>query len=856
MKPTEILLSNYEAPFFTIDEVQLSFNLLPNETVVKSRLQLSLNTLLSSSSKPSLVLHGKDMSLLYLAIDGKKLEKHDYRLSSDQLEIPSKLIPSNTFEFECHTEINPEDNTALEGLYLSNGIYCTQCEPEGFRKITYYLDRPDVLAKYTVRIEGKHRYLLSNGNLKSAGTGWAEWEDPWPKPSYLFALVSGNLEVVQDEFVTRSGNRVLLQIYVEPGDQTKCSHAMKSLKRSMAWDEEKYQREYDLNRFMIVAIRDFNMGAMENKGLNIFNSKYILADETMATDTDFETIERIIAHEYFHNWTGNRITCRDWFQLCLKEGLTVYRDQQFSADMQNKDVVRIEDVVLLKNRQFREDAGPLRHAVRPKKYFEINNFYTATVYEKGAELIRMLNLILGEEVYKRAVNLYFDRHDGEAITIEHWIKVFEDTSGKDLKQFSLWYEQSGTPTVISEESFRSNTYTLKLTQSVPVQIDGSEAKPMVIPLKVSFIDKEGKRLTEDNLMILTKKTQNFMFSGFKNEPIPVLLGDFSAPIILKQDRTSVNYLTIIKSESNPFCIWEATQKIFLELLEKIINQEELSIEIPNIFHGLIERNENNPGFLAKLLSLPLEEELTVHMLKKDQFVDPEKIHQALERLDKNIAKLLKEDLSKLYDAIIPEDLSFDELNVGKRYLKNRYLDFITALDQSAEKSQMRFKSAKNMTDILHSLKLLVKTNNSFDALNNFYERFKQSPQLIDKWFSIQAIHTPHDKIFSVIKTLSSHPDFTWKNPNRFRSLIGAFGFNNSRGFHQKDGFGYEIIAKWVKKIDTMNPQMAARLCTAFETIHRLEPKRKNLMKSSLKKIRYSDNISKDTLDITDRLLKL
>ena len=856
MQPQEILLSKYKEPDYTIDKVHLSFKLIPKATVVKSRLRLNLKNRVSSHSKPPLVLHGKGLKLLYLAIDGKELDKHEFKLSIDQLEISNKSIQCDVFELECHTEINPQDNTELEGLYLSNGIYCTQCEPEGFRKITYYLDRPDVLTKYKVRIEGNHDYLLSNGNLKGTGTGWAEWEDPWPKPSYLFALVCGNLKVVEDEFVTMSGNRVLLQIYVEPGDEAKCAHAMKSLKRSMAWDEQQYQREYDLDRFMIVAISDFNMGAMENKGLNIFNSKYVLADEKTATDTDFEMIERIIAHEYFHNWTGNRITCRDWFQLCLKEGLTVFRDQQFSADMQNKEVVRIEDVILLKNRQFREDAGPLRHAVRPSKYIEINNFYTATVYEKGAEIIRMLHSIVGEETYKKAVNLYFDKHDGQASTIEHWIKVFEDSTGRDLKQFSLWYEQSGTPTVISEENFRSGTYTIKLTQEIPCQTDDTEGKPMVIPIKLSFISKEGNSLTDDNLMVLTKKTQNFMFSGFEERPIPVMLGDFSAPIILKQERTSNDYLTIMGSDSNAFCIWEATQKIYLELLETLIKQEQPSIEIPNILHNLIEKNNKNPAFLSKLLTLPSHEELTVHMLKHEQFVDPEKIHLAKEKLDQNIAELLKEDLNDLYDAIISDDSNFDHLNSGKRHLKTRYLEFITALDKTARKSQLCFDTAQNMTEILHSLKLLVKTDNSVHALPSFYESWKHNPLLIDKWFSIQAIHTPANKIFKVIETLSLHPDFGWKNPNRFRSLIGAFALNNSRCFHSKDGNGYKIIASWVKKIDPVNPQVAARLCTAFETINRLEPKRKKLMKSSLKNIRYSDNISKDTMDITTRLLKL
>tara|TARA_B100000902_G_scaffold396690_1_gene458418 strand:+ start:1 stop:1788 length:1788 start_codon:yes stop_codon:yes gene_type:complete len=595
---------------------------------------------------------------------------------------------------------------------------------------------------------------------------------------------------------------------------------------------------------------------MENKGLNIFNSKYILADEKTATDTDFEMIERIIAHEYFHNWTGNRITCRDWFQLCLKEGLTVYRDQQFSSEMQNRDVVRIEDVVLLKNKQFREDSGPLRHPVRPKKYLEINNFYTATVYEKGAEIIRMLYSIVGEKDYKKAINLYFDRHDGEASTIEHWIKTFEDCTGRDLKQFSLWYEQSGTPTIVSEETFRSGTYMLRLTQNIPYQDNKIEAKPMVVPIKVCFIDKKGKRLTEDNLIILTKKTQNFMFSGFENKPIPVMLGDFSAPVILKQDRTLNDLLTIIQSESNAFCVWEATQKLFLELLECLIKRVALTVELEPVLTNLIERYQENPAFLSKLLTLPSDEELTVHILTYQKFVDPEQIYLAREELDRIIASILKEDLYRLYDSIISEDSEFDQLNSGKRRLKNRYLDFITTLDQTASKSQSCFDNSQNMTEILYSLKLLVKSDKAGNALSSFYKNWRRDPLLIDKWFSVQAIYTPSNKIFKIVESLSIHPDFKWKNPNRFRSLIGAFAFNNPRCFHSEDGAGYKIVADWVKKIDPVNPQLAARLCTAFETVDRLENKRKDIIKSSLKRIRYSDNVSKDTLDISARLLKL
>ena len=457
MNPQEIFLSDYKKPEFKVINIDLCFNLDPEKTIVSSEIKFK-RIKNNPNIDSSLILDGKNLKLISLAIDGIKLDKNSYKLREDKLEILSNKITNSEFKLNCITEINPKDNTTLEGLYLSEGIYCTQCEPEGFRKITYFLDRPDVMTKFKVRIEGNYKFLLSNGNLISQGQGWAEWNDPWPKPSYLFALVAGNLKVIEDEFVSMTNKKILLQIYVEEGNEDKCEHAMNSIKKCMKWDEEIYNREYDLERFMVVAINDFNMGAMENKGLNIFNSKYVLSNKKTATDMDFEMIERIIAHEYFHNWTGNRITCRDWFQLCLKEGLTVFRDQQFSADMQNKEIVRIDDVKLLRSRQFREDAGPLRHSVRPEKYSEINNFYTATVYEKGAELIRMLNLIIGEKDYFDAIKLFFNKHDGEAITVEDWIKVFEESTGRDLKQFFLWYTQSGTPIVKAKEKYSSGDF--------------------------------------------------------------------------------------------------------------------------------------------------------------------------------------------------------------------------------------------------------------------------------------------------------------------------------------------------------------------------------------------------------------
>ena len=853
MNPQEIFLSDYKKPEFKVINIDLCFNLDPEKTIVSSEIKFKCiknNPNIDSS----LILDGKNLKLISLAIDGIKLDKNSYKLQEDKLEILSSKITNSEFKLNCITEINPKDNTTLEGLYLSEGIYCTQCEPEGFRKITYFLDRPDVMTKFKVRIEGNYKFLLSNGNLISQGQGWAEWNDPWPKASYLFALVAGNLKVIEDEFVSMTNKKILLQIYVEEGNEDKCEHAMNSIKKCMKWDEEIYNREYDLERFMIVAINDFNMGAMENKGLNIFNSKYVLSNKKTATDMDFEMIERIIAHEYFHNWTGNRITCRDWFQLCLKEGLTVFRDQQFSADMQNKEIVRIDDVKLLRSRQFREDAGPLRHSVRPEKYSEINNFYTATVYEKGAELIRMLNLIIGEKDYFDAIKLFFNKHDGEAITVEDWIKVFEESTGRDLKQFFLWYTQSGTPIVKAKEKYSSGDFIVELTQTIPTQNESVKAKSMVIPINLSFIDDNGLKIAKDELLILNKKKQNFKFSGFKKKPIPVYLSNFSAPIKLEINHSLDDHIRIMRSNANSFCIWDSAQKIYLNLAENIVNGTNYEINLGEILNDLLSRFHSNPGFLAKLLTPPSEEDISDHLLKSCNFIIPENIHDAREQINKIIAISFKNKLLELYDKIGKISDEFNNKNTGLRLLKNRYLELIILSGQEKDILINAFENSTNMTEILNSLKLLVKTENAVSALNSFYEKWKKNPLLIDKWFSIQAMFTPSKNIFCTIDKLSIHPDFNFKNPNRFRSLIGSFAFNNHVAFHSKDGSGYKIVSKWVKKIDKLNPQIAARLSTAFETMNRIEPKRKLLMKTILKDIRYSKDLSKDTLDITDRIL--
>ena len=854
MKSQPVLLSDYSVSDFLVQEVNMVFKLNKTKTQVTTTMTIKPNPK-SSNNRSPLILDGENFLLKSVFINGEKLGSKDFTKTEKTIIIKQQIIPQAPFIWKAETEINPQGNISLEGLYLSNNIFCTQCEPEGFRKITYFLDRPDILATYTIRIEGQQKHLLSNGNLKKSGNGWVEWHDPWPKPSYLFALVAGDLECVTDKFHTISGKEVLLQIYVEKGDTDKCDHAMKSIKKCMKWDEDTYGREYDLERFMIVAIHDFNMGAMENKGLNIFNSKYILSNPKISTDNDYNLIQGIIAHEYFHNWTGNRITCRDWFQLCLKEGLTVFRDQQFSESILGKSVKRIDDVTMLRNRQFLEDEGPLRHPVRPESYYEINNFYTATIYEKGAEIIRMLKLIVGEEQYYNCLNEYFQKYDGQACTIENFLEVFEDITHRDLKQFSLWYKQSGTPTVKVTESYHNKTYILTLKQELPVDKTQGDPKPMVIPILTSLLDSQGSELIRDQLLVLNKSTQNFIFSNINEKPIPSLLRGFSAPINLKYHLSEDKLSLLLRTETDSFNRWEISQKIFLNLLLNQIRKQPISKALLRIIANIVFEMNTKNEIKAALITLPSNDQIISHVIQQNLEANPEAIAFAREKIEAALADELKDDIHGLYNKIIIEDpLAIGSPNSGKRNLKNRYLEIITKLEPTANSAKNALKNF-NMTQKLHALKQLVKSGNGEPYLESFFQEWKAEPSLVDKWFAIQAAYCQPEGVIHHIVKLASHPSFRWQNPNRFRSLFGTFAFNNLLGFHQKNGEGYKLIAGWIKRIDPHNPQMAARLCTSFDILNKVDQPRQALIKNQLTQLTINSSLSKDTSEIIMRLLR-
>ena len=848
-KATQILLSDYEEPAFWVESVDLFFRLDPTNTRVKSKIKFVINPK-RVDGPHALELDGRMLKLISAEINDEKLNLGQIDINSEGLVVPHDIIPQESFTWACEVEINPEANTALEGLYISNGMYCTQCEAEGFRKITYYPDRPDVMALFNVTIESEHPTLLSNGNKISHG----KWQDPWVKPAYLFALVAGDLVSFDDTFTTMNGRKVDLQIFVRNGDQSKCEYAMDALKRSMKWDEEIYKREYDLDLFMIVAVDDFNMGAMENKGLNIFNSKYVLASQETATDRDFELIEGIIAHEYFHNWTGNRITCKNWFQLCLKEGLTVFRDQQFSGDQRSHSVKRIEDVIQLRARQFREDAGPLAHPCRPEKYFEINNFYTSTVYEKGSEIIGMLKLLVGDKSYYQALELYFNRHDGEACTIEDWIKVFEDTCKIDLNQFKLWYTQSGTPKVSVKESYNNGTLELTFTQDLNPSKNRKDKLPQVIPIRAGFIGSNGKEILPEVVLNLHKKTQTFHFKA-NHKPVVSILRGFSAPIILDREIDIKNQIFLFKNDTDTFNKWEAGRNISIDLLISDINGHSFnSAPYLEILSNLIDDESLDPAYRSLLLTLPSQETIAQTIFDNGGIPDPDKILLALEKLELSIAKKLINQLTDLYRNLsIQSAHTTDAKAAGQRSLRNTALGYITKVDDGNTAFQ-QFKTANNMTEQLASLGFTIKSNKKNSCIEDFYTQWNSDALVLDKWFAIQILYSRQSDVLKIAKALSSHVDFNWKNPNRFRSLIGSFAMSPS-AFHLKDGSGYEFVSDWLIKLDQINPQTAARMCGVFETWKRYDKSRQTLMTTQLRKIQAFDNLSKDSLEIVNKILE-
>jgi len=856
-KPATIYLKDYTPPAFLISDVQLTFELGEESTKVTSILEMQKNT----KNDKVVQLLGEELDLKSISVDGKPLDPTDYTITKKDL---SFVAPSDDFLVEIVTEIKPQENTALEGLYKSSGNFCTQCEAEGFRKITYFLDRPDVMASFTSTIIGdgdRYPVMLSNGNLDDSGAlsdgrVFYRWVDPHPKPAYLFALVAGDLACVEDQFITQSGRKVALKIYVEKGNEDKCEHAMISLKKSMQWDEEKYGREYDLDIFMIVAVSDFNMGAMENKGLNIFNSKYVLASRETATDDDYDGIESVIAHEYFHNWTGNRITCRDWFQLTLKEGLTVFRDQQFSADMNSAAVNRIEDVQRLRAAQYPEDAGPLSHPIQPQSYVEINNFYTATVYEKGAEVIRMIHTLLGEENFRKGMDLYFDRHDGQAVTTEEFVAALEDGSGIDLKQFRNWYIQPGTPLISVSDEYdeETGTYTLHVSQDNPKAPVDADA--LHIPLTVGLLGKDGTDLLGDGnrLLDLKEKKQSFEFKEISEKPVPSLFRGFSAPIKLRDNPADDAIDLLFKGDSDPFNRWEAGQRFATRvLLDQIAKSG--SADAPNTppadfieaFSALVEDETLDPAYHAIAMLLPGETYIGQQM----KIVDVDAIHQARKSIRKHIGLTFEERFNALYDANKGID------GKGERKLKNTALAYLCATEKESylKLAATQYHASSTMTDRVAALSQLVVTTSEEreEALTDYYQRWEKDALVIDKWFMLQAMSS-RAQAMEDVNALMEHEAFNILNPNRARSLIAAFASGNPLHFHAKTGTGYQFLADRILELNKTNPQIAARFVSPLGQWRRYDEDRQTLMKSQLQRILDAENLSNDVYEMVNKSL--
>jgi aminopeptidase N len=869
-----IRLKDYRPPDWLVEAVALDFSLHPTATKVRATLALKPNP---DAAAAPLVLDGDGLTLTALKLDGTPLPPKNYVATPDGLTIPQ--VPNRPFTLEIETLVDPTANTQLSGLYRSSGTFCTQCEAEGFRRITYFPDRPDVMAVYTTRIEADKSeapVLLSNGNLTDSGDlaggrHFATWHDPHPKPSYLFALVGGNLSVVEDRFVTMSGRDVALRIYVEPGKESRCDYAMDSLKRSMRWDEEKFGREYDLDIFMIVAVSDFNMGAMENKGLNVFNDKYVLATPETATDADYAGIEAVIAHEYFHNWTGNRITCRDWFQLCLKEGLTVFRDQEFTSDMRSRPVKRISDVRGLRAAQFIEDSGPLAHPVRPESYKEINNFYTSTVYEKGAEVVRMVQTLIGKEKFRAGMDLYFARHDGEAATVEQFIQCFADASGRDMTQFMRWYNQAGTPevTVAGRFDLARKTYTLEAKQSVPPTPGQPTKEPMVIPLGVGLVGKNGRDLPltlangaaiERGVLVLNEPTASFEFTGIGEKPVLSINRGFSAPIKLNTDLDGGDLALLAAHDNDAFNRWQALQTTAMRLL--IDNVAALQAGQPPhsddsliaALAAILDDASLEPAFVALALVPPGDGDVA-REIGRD--IDPDAIFRARRALRARAGGKLGAALVKTYERMtVPGPYSPDAASAGRRSLRNVALDLLaaTAAPEAIARAARQYDAADNMTDRLAALATLslYAAPERERTLADFYARYASNALVIDKWFSLQAM-IPQPETLAQVQALTGHAAFSFANPNRVRALIGAFAANPTQ-FNRADGAGYDFVADNVLALDPKNPQLAARLATAFRTWRTLEAGRRAKAQTALERIKAAPNRSRDLADIVDRAL--
>ncbi len=872
-----VYLKDYEPPAYLVDDVRLRFELDPTGTRVSSRLLIRRNPGGTRAGQP-LLLNGQDLELLTVKLDGEVLRKDQYQLDSEQLLL-EPLRDSAVLEID--TLIVPEKNTALEGLYVSSGMFCTQCEAEGFRRITFFPDRPDVMARYTTTlVANKHRYpvLLSNGNPVERGElddgrHWVTWQDPFPKPSYLFALVAGNLYCQQDSFTTRSGRNVALRIYVEPENSRKCDHALHSLKQAMKWDEATYGREYDLDIFMIVAVNDFNMGAMENKGLNIFNSSCVLASPETATDADYYNIQSIIGHEYFHNWSGNRVTCRDWFQLSLKEGFTVFRDQEFSADLNSRPVKRIADVNVLRGHQFAQDASPMAHPVRPDAYMEISNFYTVTVYNKGAEIVRMLRNLCGAEGFRKGCDLYFERHDGQAVTTDDFVKAMEDANGIDLGQFRLWYSQAGTPVVkaVSQHDPQQQRLHLTLEQACLPTPGQDRKQPMHIPVEIALLDATGRPLPVTlageaqpaatfRTLALREHSQTFSFTGIERPPVISLLRGFSAPVKLAIERSNKELAFLFAHDPDPFNRWDAGQTLaintLLELVERLQNGAALTLgdDFVEPFRATLEHTRLDPALITQALTLPSES----YLADQCETVDVDAIYQAREFVRNALADRLQESFARIYRLYDHKEVyRFDAEHMAQRSLKNLCLGYLSEVDNSQARQRCldQLQHANNMTDILAALSALAQHAwpERERQLQRFYSAWQHDPQVVDKWFGIQAGSRLPDTLEQVEKLLH-HPAFRLTNPNKVRALIGRFCMGNPVRFHAANGKGYRFLADQVIELDSINPQMAARLVSALSRWKRYDVKRQALMQDQLKRVLERPRVSRDVFEIVSKSL--
>lgn len=869
-----IYLKDYQQPDFLIDHVDLTFELNEEQTRVVSVMQVFKNTTAANSS---LVLMGECLQLGSVKVDGSLRDTTGYEVTDTTLtvfDVPDK------FSLEIETFIKPQENFSLEGLYKSSGNYCTQCEAEGFRKITYFLDRPDVMALFTTTIiadRDKYPVLLSNGNPVEAGEldgnrHWAKWRDPFKKPSYLFALVAGDLSYISDHYITSSGRNVQCRIYVQHHNIDQCDHAMASLKKSMKWDEDTFGREYDLDVYNIVAVDDFNMGAMENKGLNVFNSKYVLAKQDTATDTDYIGIEGVIGHEYFHNWSGNRVTCRDWFQLTLKEGLTVFRDQQFTADMNAAAPKRIDDVNILRTAQFAEDAGPMSHPIQPDSYQEINNFYTVTVYNKGAEVIRMIHTLLGKEKFRQGMDLYFERHDGQAVTTEEFVSAMEDASDVDLRQFRRWYKQAGTPEVTVKEDYDADrkTYSLELTQATPATAGQDEKLPFHIPVKIGLMTKDAESIPlpeaseqeagdESTVLNLVEKQQQFKLENIVEKPVLSILQGYSAPVRLKFERDDEELAFCMAHERDDFNRWEAGQqlssRLILSMVESINTGDNLVLPayyVEACRKTLMDKTLDK-ALIARALTLP---SLT-YIGEMLPVIDVDAIHKAREFIYSQLALQLKGDLLQIYQENTQQSFDLSPASMAERFLRNQALAYLMYHEEQGEKLALsQYQVADNMTDQMAAFRALVhhETASSDQVIVEFYQQWKDDHLVMDKWFSVQAT-VPHISSTSRVEQLFEHADFDIKNPNRVRSLLGAFCAANPVCFHDLGGFGYKLLGRYIEILDAINPQIASRLSVPLTRWKRYDGSRQKLMKEQLQRLISLPKLSSDVSELVEKSLK-